>query len=325
MTDRWRELGILETYREDYNKRFEIAPVQATWPSPMPEGETADDFVGRTAVEYLQAYDRNEPFCLFVGFGGPHEPWDPPASWAEKYAEAQTPGVLPRSEAPAHLSEAARAYEEAIHDREIPPEEAQAIQRLYFAKIAHIDDWFGRILETLEEKSELEKTLILFWSDHGERLCDRGGLFKCVFYDESARVPLIVRRPDGAGGGQVSRALCGTADMTATLCEAAGVEPVGFGRSLLPATEDPGATVQDAVFSEIRHTGPRTTMVRTDQWKMVIDEEDRTLQLFDMEADPQEFRNLAGSGGHAEIERDLRLRILRWHLQTPTDLRVTIG
>jgi choline-sulfatase len=326
LTDRWKELGLLETFRDDYRRRkayrgeHHPGSPDATWSSPLPEGEHMDDFVGRTAVAYLSACDRDEPFAVFVGFGGPHEPWDPPESWSAKYADAPTPDVLPKPEA-GDLPPAARAYQEAICALDIAPEEAQAMQRQYFAKIAHIDGWFGRILETLEDRGALENTFILFWSDHGERLADRGGLYKSVFYDESARVPLVVRRPDGVGAGAVADALVGTADMPATICAAAGVEPVGLGRSVLPATEDPSAAIHDCVCSEIEHVDRRATMVRTDRHKLVVDADGNALQLFDMEADPQEMENLVGRPEHAATERELREALLGWHLRTGTPLR----
>ncbi len=319
MTDDWQQKGLLETFREDYRRRGRINSLEATWPSPLPEGETLDDFVGRTAEAYLADYDRPEPFCTFVGFGGPHEPWDPPVSWAERYATAETPAPLPRPTGTADLPPAARAYEAEICNRELTPAQAQAIQRLYYAKIAHIDDWIGRILATLKRTGRLADTFILFWSDHGERLADRGGLFKQVFYDESARVPLILRRPDGVGAGQVAQTLCGTADLPATLCAAGGVAPVGWGRSLLPATENAAASVHDAVFSQVDHAHCRATMIRTETHKLVIESSGQPLQMFDLANDPQELVNLAGRADQAAPEAALRARLLQWRLQTEFD------
>jgi len=80
MTDHWRRIGCLKTSRNDYLKRREVGPTKALWPSPMPEEEHLDAFIGRLAVEYLSNYNRKEPFLLFVGFGGPYPPFDPPPS-----------------------------------------------------------------------------------------------------------------------------------------------------------------------------------------------------------------------------------------------------
>ncbi len=318
MTDHWRALGICERFRADYKKRREAGSVDAVWPSPMPEGETIDDFVGRTAVDYLGAYDRDEPFCVFVGFGGPHEPWDPPASWAEKYDGTQPAAPLPAPESPGWLSPEARAYEADITGKvQASPERARTIQQLYFAKISHVDAWFGRIFETLEQRGVLDDTLILFWSDHGERLCDRGGLFKSVFYEEAARVPFILRTPDRTNAGQTADGLCGTADAFPTLLAAAGCEPApSFGRPLLEAAQDPGAAIHDAVLSEIEWGGRQFTLIRDETHKLVVDGDGNAVQLFDMEADPQERTNLAGREDTEAVEARLRDHLLRLRLAT---------
>lgn len=320
MTEEWREKGILEIFRQDYRERQRLRAQEhreALWPSPMPEGETLDDFVGRTAVKYLADYDRDAPFCTFVGFGGPHEPWDPPASWADRYDSVPPEEPLPSAEKPEWLPARAAAYADAVGGRKFLEHEWQSIRRLYYAKISHIDSWIGRILETLEQRGLLRNTFILMWSDHGERLCDRGGLHKMVFYDESVRVPLILRRPDGWGAGSVASGLCETTDLRPTLLDAAGLDPSGcLGTSLLPAMSAPEAPIHDAVFSEIDHFGFRATMVRDDRHKMVVDRHANVLQLFDIQNDPRELVNLAGRDDAASTVHDLQARILRWRLET---------
>jgi choline-sulfatase len=323
LTDHWKEKGICDLFRNDYLKRREVGSVKAIWPSPMPEGEGPDDFVGRTAVSYLEGYDRDEPFCTFVGFGGPHEPWDPPKSWAERYADTPPPDTLPPAEAHEWLSEAAVSYQNAC-THEIPPESRVAIQRLYYAKISHVDEWFGKIFMALEKKGVLDNTAIVFWSDHGERCGDRNGLFKGFYYDESARVPFMVRTPDRLNAGKTAATLASTVDGPATILDLAGCKPgIGFGTSLLPAVRDPGARSHDAVFSEIvgRGANGKTSMIRTDQWKMVVEDTGEALQLFDMEQDPKELENLAGREDMRSRETDLRCRMLDWRLATETDQR----
>jgi len=329
LTEHWRALGLLERFRDDYRKRREHrrnSGREALWPSPMPEGEALDDFIGRTAVEYLAGYDRRQPFCVFVGFGGPHEPWDPPPSWAEMYGSIMPQEPLPRAAVPPWLSEPARDYARRIGGRDFAADEWRAVRRLYYAKISHVDAWVGRILDTLAKRGLLDETFILFWSDHGERLCDRGGLFKGVFYDEVVRVPLILRRPDGIGAGKVATTLCETTDLKPTLLAAAGLEVEGcFGAPLLPCMEHPTMAVHEAVFSEIEHAGRRATMVRTGRYKMVLDEQANTLQLFDLAADPAEVLNLAGREDARPVEAQLRERILAWRLRTETVQQRTPG
>jgi hypothetical protein len=91
-----------------------------------------------------------------------------------------------------------------------------------------------------------------------------------------------------------------------------------FGRSLVSATNDAGETFHDAVFSEIDNAGGRTTMIRTGRHKMVISAMTETLQLFDMQKDPRELRNLAGREDMMNLEQQLKGAILTWRLETET-------
>ena len=111
LNDHWREVGDWDSaYREDYAKRREVGPF-AVWPSPLPADEHPDGYVGRRAVEYIRAYDGDKPLCLFVGFPGPHEPWDAPLPYAEMYDPAGVPtlaGPAPAWYAPVRSAVALR-------------------------------------------------------------------------------------------------------------------------------------------------------------------------------------------------------------------------
>jgi len=318
MTDHWQQIGALDTFRNDYARRGEAGPFAATWPSPMPPGESQDDFVGRTAVEYVQGYDDDKPLCLFVGFGGPHEPWDPPPDWAAKYAPDDMDAPLPSNEPGPWVPEAAAAYQRKL---ETPREgmTAQAVGRirtLYYAKISHIDWWFGRIFDALEQRGMLANTAVVFWSDHGEMLCDHGRLYKSVFYDPAARIPMMVRTPDKSGAGTVNDALVSLVDVFPTILELAGCEPKenAFGKSLVPLTADASAPYHDAVFSEINDQ----TMIRDRRWKMVVSNEGEVRSLYDMQDDPFETVNLLGKAEAAGVFSELGERLLKWHLATPS-------
>ena len=316
MTDRWKRLGCLDTYRDDYKRRWDAGATAAFWPSPMPDGEHLDAFVGRTAVEYLSSYNRTEPLLAFIGFGGPHDPWDPPADWAARYDPAAMDANKPPVPPGPWVPEPAASHHKRLQNNllQITPEINGRIRALYYAKISHIDWWIGQIIDVLARRGQLDNTAIIFWSDHGDMLCDKGRLHKEVFYEESEHVPLIVRPPKCANAGSVCQRLTSLVDVFPTVLDLAACEPKpqAFGRSLIPLLADPQAPHHDAVFSEIDDR----TMIRDERHKMVVDSAGNVLKLYDMQNDPGEEANLVGRHDVEAVIADLRDRVLRWLLAT---------
>ncbi len=275
-----------------------------------------DDIVGRTAVEYVETYDDESPMCLFVGFGGPHKPWDPPRDWAAKYDPADMDPALPVDEPPDWLTAAAAAAQRELQNADEAPTDEQVarMKALYYAKISHIDSWFGRIIDALAARGMWDDTAVVFWSDHGEMLGDKGRLAKGVFYEGAVKVPLIVRTPGGAGG-RVCDAPVSLVDAPATILDLAGCDAdgCGFGRSLAPLTDDPTAEHHDAVFSEFANG----TMIFDGRHKLVVDDAGQSLFLFDLVADPDEKVNLVGREDARAVEAALRKRVFEWLLATP--------
>ncbi len=311
MTDRWAELGLLDAFREDYHRRRESQEV-AVWPSPLPEEEFMDSYVGRVAVEYLESYAADRPFCLFMGFGGPHEPWDAPGRYATIYDPSLMPPVIPAGSPgdwlPEHVRDSfARSRRAGLGERKVGE-----IRGSYFGKISLIDHWVGRILEVLDARGWAEDTLVLLWSDHGEMLGDHQRLHKSVFLESALRVPLVLRWPGHVEAGVTRDALASTVDCFPTLLEAAGLEPDEGcqGVSLWPAVGDPAAEVRDAVFSEIAPAPLGSLMVRTREWKYAVDRQARPVLLYDLCHDPTEQRNLVGHPDHTDVEAELRDRLL---------------
>ncbi|MFQ6047920.1 MAG: sulfatase-like hydrolase/transferase, partial [Phycisphaerae bacterium] len=93
MTDHWAARGLLELFRQDYRQRRQSGPLLVR-PSPLPADEFLDSYIGRQAVEFINGYDRAQPLCLFVGFGGPHEPWDAPEPYASLYQPERCPAAI---------------------------------------------------------------------------------------------------------------------------------------------------------------------------------------------------------------------------------------
>ncbi len=312
LTDWMREQGIYGLFLEDYRRRAETGMNRALWPSPLPDGRHPDDFIAQLAVDCIGEADPKRPLYLFVGLGGPHNPWDPPGRF-DRYDPAEMPPPLPRDPAPEWLTGAALEHHREMmsHNRDLSLDEWLRVRSLYSARVEHVDWLMGRVLEAWKA-ARGDDSWVIFWSDHGEMAGDKGRCSKSVFYEASVRVPAIIRPPGGTAP-EMRAGLCSLLDLTATILDAAGCggeAPNVFGRSLLPGAE--GWEGRRVVFSEI---GERT-MAFDGRWKMVCDSHGRTLKLFDLQEDPHESLNLAGHPACGRTEERLRDEMLRFLLGT---------
>ena len=320
MTDHWRELGLLDKFREDYAKRRKHKEGVPVWPSPLPAEEFLDGYIGREAVRFIDDYSRDEPFALFVGFGGPHEPWDAPGEYAEMYDPARTPPPIGPGEAgdwvPGHAVEWQKG-------QGLDPGDVRRLRANYYGKIALIDKWFGEILAAVQRKGLAEDLMIVFWSDHGEMAGDHDFLFKSRFLESALRVPLIVSWKGCVEGGREAAALAENVDIAPTILEAVGLEKPTrcLGRSLWPALRDPGAKVRDAAFSEVERAKRRNTMVRTERWKYAVHDDAEGYMLYDLAEDPDELNNLIGHPDFRQVEAEMRDRLLRFECEAQFVMR----
>jgi arylsulfatase A-like enzyme len=317
MTDYWQQKGLLKAFRDDYAKRRESGN-RSVWPSPLPVEDFMDSYIGRRAVEFVDSYSQDKPFCLFVGFGGPHEPWDAPGEYATMYNPADAPPNIPPAEPGEWVTDHAALRMRQRRIDGMTEEEIRKIRANYYGKISLIDHWFGKIFGVLKQKGCWDETLVVLWSDHGEMAGDHQRLHKSVFYDSSVRVPLMMRWPGQIAGGATSDALAQIIDVYPTLLEAAGAEPSRrcFGQSLWPALKDQDAKIRDAVFSEISSQGYHNIMVRDDQYKYAMDNTGEGYMLYDVIKDPKEKNNLIGHTDFRRIEQEYRGRVLRFLLDT---------
>ena len=308
MTAMWQDKGLLDAYRADFDERFANKPHVAR-PSVLPLEDYADVYVGQQAKRYLAEYARDEPWFCWVSFGGPHEPWDAPEPYASMYEPDAMPAPVPGSvdEQPRPRGWLDKRLESApVFDA---GDEA-AMRANYAGNVSLIDDQIGQIIDVIEQRGELDNTVIGFTSDHGEMNGDWGLIYKMVFLDGSVRVPMLVRTPATArdATANVNDTPVENCDLGPTLVELAGgeLEHRQFARSLVPVLTDPDAAPRDDAISEFRGE----FMLMTRDWKMALNREGRTYLLFDRNADPDESRNLAGLPEYRAVENDLRLRTL---------------
>jgi len=311
MTDRWEEAGVYAAYQEDSRERFQNKPWVAR-PTPVPLEHYADVYVGQQAKAWLQERDQADPWFCWVSFGGPHEPWDAP----EPYASMYDPGAMP---VPLQAEPSRSQRPRGVLDRRLrqrPALEPGDVARLranYAGNMTLIDDQVGEILRVLEDRGQLDDTVIALVSDHGEMNGDFGLLYKQNFLNPAVRVPFLIKAP-GKAAGATSTVPVELMDVGATLLELAGAEPVegSYAQSLVPVLEDPSRPHRAAALSELSGE----VMLATSEWKVALNRNGRIYLLFDLVNDPHEQRNLAGRPEVERIAQDLRKLALERLIQT---------
>jgi arylsulfatase len=306
VTDEWERKGLWERVKQDYADR-RAAGGEVVRASPLPVDDHLDSYIGRKAVEFGDGYADPRPMCLFVGFGGPHDPWDAPGSYATMYRPQDTPAPIPIPVKYATLPDWLRRK----HAMRIASQTALAlipqIRANYYGKISLIDYRIGCILEAFQHRGWLDDLFIVFLSDHGEMFGDHGRFGKKTFHESNIRIPLIARWSGRITANAVTDALVENIDIFPTLLEAAGCAPSPrcLGRSLWPVLRRTTADLRESQLCEIGR-GDKQIMLRTRPHKFAIDGERRAYMLYDLERDPQEQDNLAGDPAACGLENELR-------------------
>lgn len=331
-TDSLRERGLLDTYRQHIADRSyqgegetgvgatKRVPMWDSTPLPMPLDAYIDSWQGGQAARWLEEYDRDQPFFAFVGFPGPHDPWDAPRAAVERYDDVDLP--MPKSSRRPDLDGTGaygrmlRAFLSLSDSDTMTDDGVRAMRRAYCADVSVIDDAVGRIVAALEARDLLRNTWIIYTSDHGEMGGDHGLMSKCVLYQPAVRVPLIIRPPAPANcAGIVVEAIVEHLDVPATIRDIAGAPDVAGseGRSLLGHLTGSPPSTRDLSISE--NWG--FAMFETDRYKLVVDEDAQTAcQLFDLADDPSEDNNLVPDRARTATVEELMESVVRPFLAT---------
>lgn len=284
-----------------------------------------DDEVAFLASQKLFEWSRTsddataKPWCLTVSFTHPHDPYVARKQHWDLYEDcpALEPeiGFMPYEAQDPHSQRLYTASDYPSFD--ITPEQVARARRGYFASISYIDDRVGELFAVLERTEMADDTLVLFCSDHGDMLGERGLWFKMCFFEGSARVPLLINGRDIPAS--LVSAPVSNLDICPTLCDLAGIDmsavmPWTDGHSLLPLIR--GESQGQPVLMEYAAEGSEAPLVaiRDSRWKFVHCEIDPP-QLFDLENDPHELDNLAEDEDHADLVAEFTARVrARWDM-----------
>jgi arylsulfatase A-like enzyme len=321
-----------------------------------PEGDYGTSVITATTEQFLEDHAAADnggdrpPFALWVSYPDPHEPYEAPRRYADMFPP-ESVDLPPGREN--EFDESAPERNRILHrilglsgDSE---EDIRRAISIYYAMTRFVDDGIGRILDTLEATGLRDNTIIVFTADHGDFMGEHDMIVKGgVFYDCLVRVPLIVSWTGHVREGVRDDSMVSTIDIVPTLLQLQGIESPSefYGKPLPTVTE---AEPRDAVFSEYGSGGPAfkmsdlesmpepygyptligslqwreaegdRRMVRTERWKYVHDpmaSSDERDELYDLEADPAELKNVAADPSNADVVTKMKARLAAWRSDT---------
>jgi arylsulfatase A-like enzyme len=261
-----QKLGLAETYIKEHEQS---SGYMGAYTTSLPDEAYCDNWLSENGLRFLRGFPKDQPWHLVVNFTGPHNPMDVTKSMRDKWAHTAFP-----------LS----------HNNDYPDQKALLRSRQnYAAMIENIDHQVGRFIDLVREREELENTLIVYTSDHGEMLGDHSRWGKGTWYSASVGIPLIVCGP-GVKKGVVSDALVSLQDLAATFLDYAGTQG-------LPKME---ALSLRALLEGRKDDHRKYVISGLNEWRMVFDGRYKLIMgaehspiLFDLQNDLLEDKNIA--------------------------------
>lgn len=280
-----------------------------------------DDEVEHAGVQKLYdlaRFNRERPFLLWVSFTHPHSPYITTRHYWDLYDHDEV--GMPA--APAFELDDMDAMSRWLHYahggdlHDVTDEHVRTARHAYYGMCSYIDDKVGRLLDTVEQLGLQNDTVLVFTSDHGEMLGERGMWFKQSFYEWSSRVPLIVKIPGLRCVERVTE-LTSLVDLLPSFMDIAGGGPLGTapemdGHSLLPLMRGERGEWNNQIISEYTGEGvvAPCRMIRRGPFKFIYTHGHPDL-MYDLGNDPLELHNLIGEPAHAAAAAELRAEVLR--------------
>ena len=293
--------------RQDPNRSDQIVKLDG-------EGESHNDYKTATQAVRLLEELQAKPFFLAVGFTKPHSPPTAPAKLFDLYDPAKIPlppdfAGLPTVPPGFPAASVPPRSSDLFVGREATPEAAREMIRAYHASLTFTDTQIGRVLAALDRLKLRERTIIVFWGDHGYHLGEKGKWSKHnSLFEVAARVPMIICLPDGPRGKSSPRTVQ-LLDMYPTLVELCGLPNAGGlqGHSLVALLADPQAAWPHPAFTVAKNGDAFGQSVRTERFRYSEWNGGAAgAVLFDEQADPHEMKNLAGDPQHAAIVAEMK-------------------
>jgi arylsulfatase A-like enzyme len=294
------------------------------------------DIITDFAIQFLDKRPKDRPFFLMCHHKAPHRPWQPDEKHRKQWENVKVPEPATFNDDYATRSDAAREATMRI-DRDLQPSDYkkkppgglspielkkwkyQRYMQDYLACIASVDDNVGRLLDYLEKNGLAENTIVIYTSDQGFFLGDHNWFDKRFMYEESLRMPFLVRWPAKIRPGVVDDAMILNIDFAPTFLAAAGKPtPADMqGRSFLPLLEGKKpADWRTAMYYRYYHYPQHHRVqphygVRTDRYKLIYFNKIKQWELFDLKKDPHELKNVYADPAYADTLKKLKAELYR--------------
>ncbi len=285
-------LGLADAHSEDFSKRGVVGTsgdsMGETFPTPLPDHAYCDNWIASNTIDVLSQLPEGKPWFCQVNFTGPHEPNDITQSMWDGCQGIDFPLPIDSTR-----------HDADFHNR---------ARQNYSAMLENIDARIGEILAAIEKRGELDNTVIVYSSDHGELLGDHDEWQKSRPWHSSIAVPLVVAGP-GAAVGQTSSALVQITDLAATFLDFAAAAPLPDmdSTSFRPVLGDPSLQHRQRVFSALTNAAQQSGNAGADEnpkyvWDCIFDGRFKLVrqhgqglapQLFDLDEDPSETTDIA--------------------------------
>ncbi len=282
-----KEQGLVDQHLAMYDNAADILGESLNFSAitELTEAAYCDNWIADNGKSFLRGFEANKPWYLTVNFTGPHDPYDVTAEMAEAWSNAEFPDPIQASGP--------------------TTEDVKRRRRYYAAMIENIDRHIGDLLAIVDQRGELDNTIVVFSSDHGEMLGDHDRWQKGTWHEGSTHIPLVIAGPGVVQG--TSSSLVSLHDLAATFVEMAGADGItgndhpNDARSLMPTIANPTTPHRAVVHSGLDHKNkPGWRMVRDDRFKLVHGwtgpingkPHDGSPLLFDLDSDPNEGTNV---------------------------------
>ena len=269
------------------------------------EGGDEDQPDGQIAAEAIRLLEqrRDNPFFIAVGFLKPHDPFIAPKKYFDLYPIESL--ILPE-DPPDRSPELAQAIGSGWKDEFdlFTDRERREFMRAYYAGISFMDAQLGKIMAALDRLGLWQNTTVVFFSDHGYHLGERGWWNKNTLFELSARTPLIVATPEMKAKGTSCSSIVEFVDIYPTLADLHGLAAPGNleGTSFTPLLNDPNRPWKKMAFTQVQRGKIAGRSVRTERWRYTEwDRGKQGTELYDHNSDPGEYYNLASDSKYEQI------------------------